>query len=56
MSPRPSPNNAWEIKKQNRVAKILYIRCNEKFVPGNRSKTSSPTLIEPNNKIEGDES
>uniref|UniRef100_A0A3Q7IFB8 Uncharacterized protein n=1 Tax=Solanum lycopersicum TaxID=4081 RepID=A0A3Q7IFB8_SOLLC len=26
MSPRPSPNNAWEIKKQNRVAKILYIR------------------------------
>jgi len=56
MSPRPSPNRAWEIEKQNRIAKGLCFRCNEKFAPGHRCKTASLTLMEANDNIEGGES
>ncbi|KAH0660925.1 hypothetical protein KY289_029673 [Solanum tuberosum] len=56
MSSRPSPNRAWEIEKQNRIAKGLCFRCNEKFAPGHRCKTSSLTLMEANDNIEGGES
>ncbi|KAH0646302.1 hypothetical protein KY284_034186 [Solanum tuberosum] len=56
ISPRPSPNCAWEIEKQNHIAKGLYFRCNGKFTPGHRCKTTSLTLMEANDNIEGDES
>ncbi|KAH0661065.1 hypothetical protein KY290_027036 [Solanum tuberosum] len=56
MSPRPSLNRAWEIEKQNRIAKGLCFRCNEKFALGHHCKTSSLTLMEANGNIEGGES
>ncbi|KAF3660018.1 hypothetical protein FXO38_12339 [Capsicum annuum] len=51
----PSQNRAWDIEKQNCIAKGLCFICNEKFLPGNRCKTTSLTLMETNDNIEGGE-
>lgn len=43
----------WDAERQNRIAKGLCFRCNEKFGPGHRCKTGSLSLLELTDGNEG---
>ena len=42
----PIPTKTWDSECQNRLAKGLCFRCNEKFGPSHRCKSSSFALME----------
>ncbi|GJU66414.1 retrotransposon gag domain, retroviral aspartyl protease [Tanacetum coccineum] len=45
----------WDVEKQNRIARGLCLRCNEKFAPGHRCKIATLTLIEHEDADPGEE-
>ncbi|XP_038687486.1 uncharacterized protein LOC119986865 [Tripterygium wilfordii] len=43
---QPQQTRSWQAEKQERMAKGLCFRCNEKFAPGHRCKPKSFSLME----------